>query len=236
MKKAKKIIAAIALVMSVIMCVGILCGCVEDPKRYTLEQHMERISERVEKRYFKEDTTFTGYKLYPLYNANEELSYFLVEFEPYGFVFVRLNFQANIFYPAMYKRYDSYLNESWRRYRVCVDGNEPEQYEGKAWLKDNDSQFENERYETDGEGNFIEYNHSPYAIANVLDQKLYLLDVYKGYVPAVKYNGKFINLVSIENFEFVNDVAYYKELSYKNKLENIPIIWVTFYPEPHWTL
>lgn len=197
------------LIITLISSLLLLVGCTESPNDYTVEQHSERISKRIEERYFKEETNLTGYTLYPLYNADEELTYFLIEFEPYGFAFVSLRKTNHWF--GMYFISDAYMNAAWQRYRLCIDGKEPQPYEGKQWLPNanNASGLENFRYEIDNDNNFIEYNHSPYKIADVLNQKLYLLDINIGHIPAIKQGDKFFSLISMDEIDYLG-YDYYK--------------------------
>ena len=222
---SKKVIA----LSLAVLCLGLfcfaLCGCtihpIERPEDYTLEEHIARITPRIEKRYVNPETRkqeydhITGYKLYPLYDNEDKLQYFLIEFEPYGFASVSM--RKTTPFIGMYFREDQYINHTWFRYRLCIDGVEPESYEGKQWVEvernDGLSYYneENFRYETDDNGEVIRYNHSPYAIAGVLDQKLYMLDLYLHGVPAIKQDGKFINLVAMDEFVCEGNLQYYKQ-------------------------
>ena len=67
-------------------------------------------------------------------------------------------------------------------------------------------------YEKDSEGNDILHHSSPFKINNVLNEKLYLLYVKTnipiqndGYIPAVKKDGKFLNLVSMKEVSIIED-------------------------------
>lgn len=214
---------AIALSLAVI-CLGLfcfsLCGCflfVESPDDYTLEEHLARIAPRIEKRYINPETRrqeynhITDYKLYPLYDNEDKLHYFLIEFEPYGFAFVGLR-ETRGYYKAMYKRDDAYIWHGWYRYRVCIDGVEPEPYEGRQWLPMERSYNDDFRFEVNEHGEFVEYKHSPYTVAGVLDRKLYMLDIYNYGVPAIKQGDKYFNLVSMDEFVCEGDWQYYKKL------------------------
>ncbi len=231
----KRKIFAVCLAILIVVSCGMFCGCTESPDKYTLEQHMERISERVEKRYINDDTRnqtysfITDYKLYPLYDENDKLAYFLIEFEPYGFAFVAMSETTRYF--GMYFRTDKFVTSTWFRYRLCIDGIEPEPYQGKQWvaMERNDSVIynneENFRYETDENDVLKIYNQSPYNIASVLDRKLYLLELYGGgYVPAIKQNGNYINLISMQEFDYIGDSQYYKQLGEVYIAKNIPYL------------
>ncbi len=72
----------------------VLTASTDKASWHTEEEHIERVSERVQEQIkdwsYADGKKYDGYKLYPLYNEKEELKYFLIEFEPYGFVFVRI--------------------------------------------------------------------------------------------------------------------------------------------------
>ena len=86
-------------------------------------------------------------------------------------------------------------------------------YNGVVWAKDEKSSFPDAFYECDEEGEFVYYNESPFKLAGVLDQRMYFLEVYHGYIPAVKAeNGKYINLISFEEFEYGSE---YEEIEYE---------------------
>jgi len=232
MSKSGKRFIAVLLILLTIFC-ATFAGCSESPDKYTVEEHIERISERIEERYFGEDTKFTGYAVYPLYNAEDKVEYFLVEFEPSGFAVVLLNNNRNIFRRAMYKCNDRYLRDVWQRYRIYNFDQEIVSDQEEQWKpKDKDYNL-NRKYEVDQDGNFIEYKRSPFFVANVLMQKMFFLDVYGGYVPAIKKNDKFINLISMEEFEYKGDMKFYKNLGASYVYDNIPLISVAFLAEPY---
>lgn len=232
-------------VISVILIVTMLCGigcfavgCRNNPDDYTLEEHIERISTLIEDEFINEDSRqdkysfITDYKLYPLYNNRDELRYFLVEFAPYGFAFILLSVADGTKYGSMYHYNAVYVNNSWRRYRLCINGKEPDAFNGTLW-NNNNKYYDNRRFEVDNDGEYIEYNHSPYAVAKVLNAKLYFLDVNDGFVPAIKENEKYINLVSMEEFECQEEKLYNKEVDayFENSIPSLSVGFVI-----KWTL
>lgn len=107
---------------------------------------------------------------------------------------------------------------------MCIDGVEPDPYEGKQWQPIGDSYEKNFRCEVNDNGEFVEYNHGPYTAAGVLDRKLYMLDIYNYGVPAIKQGGKYFNLVSMDEFVCEGDWQYYKKLYNGRAEEAIPAL------------
>lgn len=171
-----------------------------------------------------------------MYNENDELTHFVVEFEPYGFVWVELHTETYLKnhygYIGMYWIDESYLTDDWRRYRVSLDDTEPEPYEGHSWIRDDDYSYssQNRYYEVDDNGDYIENNKSPYSLAGVENSKLYWLKTYLGGIPAIKEGDYYINLVSMERFH----KGAYKGQDYyeKNNGEhgkNIAHVYISFF-------
>lgn len=220
---------SVVLSLIIICCCMLFAGCNESPSKYTLEQHTERISERIDERFIGQSSELLDYSLYPLYGENDELLYFLVEFEPYGFVFISLNKVSGIFNREMYRCDDSLLTKKWQRYRLCIGGKEPSSFEGINWLPKENDTFVNRRYEPNEDGSCKEYSHSPYSIAKVAESKKYFLNVYYGYVPAIKQGDNYINLISMEEFEYRGDVQFYKNKGREYIMDNIPLLEVSFF-------
>lgn len=219
---------------------SIVVGCKNSPDDYTLEEHIERITPRIEKRFINDETRddkysfITGYQGYPLYNSEDKLEYFLIEFEPWGFAFVALNRNLGMFSrdSYMYKCSDCYVKENWQRYRFGDDSNESTLCDEIMWKSKEQDNIDIKKYEIDQNGNFIEHNTSPFMVAGVLKEKLYLLDVYAGYIPAIKKDNKFINLISLENVEYKGGREFYKGLGTDYVYDNIPLLQVSFLAEP----
>ena len=68
--KVKRILASVFATITLLGCCFGLVGCKTKASQFTVEEHIERISERVEKRYFGEDSEyeFTDYEVFPLYD------------------------------------------------------------------------------------------------------------------------------------------------------------------------
>lgn len=233
------------LILMVILCGVILSSCEDLPSNYTVEQHKERISAKIETHFTRSHhLEWTSYEIYPLYDDKEELTAFIIEFEPTGHVFIELSSEPRYIGKnvanSMYHYDDSYLMKQygnlsrygWRRYRICLDGNEPEQGDYK-WLADpkDSNLYANNRYEVNSNSEFIEYTCSPYKAANVLNERLYCLNLGMYAVSAIKKDGKYFNLISMEEMEYnEGGEEYYKELYTTGNIDNyIPcIFWCPF--------
>jgi len=195
--------------------------------KYTEEEHTERISKLVEERYINENKKYTGYKVFPLYNESEELAYFLIELEPVGYVYVQINttylFLQMFGGVSMYTRDDG---RPWQRYKICEDGQDSMSNEDGQWeVEKNEygyAAYPNKRWEIDETGEFVYYVDSHFKIANIENEKRYLLKIYEGsstgFIPAVKRGDEYLNLVSMEEMEYKKEV----------KLESYSIAYIAF--------
>ena len=161
---------------------------------------MLRVTERTEKGYKDSDlwdgSSYESFEVYPLYNENEELTHFLVEFEPYGFMFVTLikDGQTSIF---LGHDRGMYLTEfhlkAWSPY-IPVEtenGYGPKDYE----------------YILDENGERIYYNSSPFKVKEKLNEKKYMLKAATTrsvFVCAVKRGDKYINLMNDVEVDVAN--------------------------------
>lgn len=99
----------------------------------------------------------------------------------------------------MYRFDDSYMLRTggpWRRYRFGTEDSQPEPFNEYGVKPADRQRFQSDKieyYELSESGNFIDYQKSPYAIANVLDQKLYV----EGASFVVKKDDKYLNVVSM---------------------------------------
>ena len=193
--KKKKIVLCVVLAVVIallaILGVRIIKG---SSWSYTEEQHLQRISKLVEKRYMGEKSEYTSYEVFPLYDQNEKMKYCIVEFEPYGFVWVKINDFALL--KSLYTRYDESASQKWSRY----------DYIDTTKSLDSD---ENKKWETDESGERVYYDVSPYKAAGVKDEKRYLITIkqesYYTTIPAVKHGDKFLNLMDMKEFEYVEE-------------------------------
>jgi len=93
--KAKRRLAKF-LVIILIVCAGICYAITPRKAKYfTTQKHVERITEKIKKNneawMYDEGKRYEDFTVYPLYNEKEEVKYCLVEFEPYGFMFVLIH-------------------------------------------------------------------------------------------------------------------------------------------------
>ena len=90
---------------------------------FTVEQHIDRISETVEKNYLKKDSFYSSYRVKPLYDENDAFAdYCIVEFEPYGYLYVKIwdtsCFTRLLGGNSMYSRCEENTADLWERYRI----------------------------------------------------------------------------------------------------------------------
>ena len=207
MKKRMRLILSWIMAVSVLFGIGYcFTGCIntviDEASNYTEEEHLQRVSDLVEKRYMQEGSEYTSYEVYPVYDEYEELSYFIVDFEPEGYVYIKLNKVIVTFGPSMYTRSDE--NEFWRPY-TYAPGTE-------CTVPDENGEmvtYEDILFRQDENGNYYGFRVSHFKAANIMNEKRYLLQIYngtgssrRGLVPAVKRGDKYLNLVSWEEMEF----------------------------------
>ena len=149
---------------------------------YSEKGHYRRIQKRIEER-FIETGVHKEYELYPLYDENDKLKYFVVDF-PTNYHIIRINkYDLGCLGVSMYTLS---INNPWQRY-VLENGEKV--------------------YEKDEDGNDIFYNQSPYKVAGIKDEKRYLIKIRQGsnsdFVPAVKRGDKYLNLISMKEEEIV---------------------------------
>ena len=224
-KPKKSIILMLALIMTLSLLMLTLFGCDRDPNDYTVEEHIQMISKKVQARFMGENGEYTSFEVYPLYDANEQVNHYLIEFEPIGFIFVetkegRNGLFQNISMYRMSVNHDMFLAykgriQGWRRFRVSYDVFPPTPFNEYGFKKKDDGFYAVNKYgdarryyESDANGDFVYYKKSPYAIANKLTEKLYLL----GEVPCVKEGDKWFNLVSLRWHDDVSQINHDENL------------------------
>ena len=199
-KPSKLRIFFVILLSVVLIAVIVFSILVERSSDFTEAEHVARVTALAKKRYLGNDEKYTDLQVYPIYDQDDKLQYFLIEFEPVGYAFVCLH-NTNIF-SSMYTRATD-TNMFWARYEVEIGS--------RACIQDTYSQkhvdyFDARLTEFDENGEPIIYYRSPYKVANVLNEKLYLLKVvqrgHHGEMVAVKRNGRYLNLISIEYMDY----------------------------------
>lgn len=225
-KKSKKFIGFAVLISILVFSVLSFAAC-ERISKYSDDEHMARVEKFVQK-YYIDTGDYEGYQISKAYNDLDKCMYFIVDLEPQNFFIVQINhFFDNLYYDNMYwVIHSDGVSEPWQRYRYCKDYKEPEPYGGNIWLADpkephDKYYYQKPRYEADKDGNFIEYVDSPFKVAGIGDEKKYILEHYskngKGElgtglsgikIPAVKRGDKFLNLISMEEFEYVQEFEY----------------------------
>ncbi|MDY4545083.1 MAG: hypothetical protein SPE00_07210 [Bacilli bacterium] len=183
-KKIKKIIRISSLLIVIFVLIAIPITKIYYPRCiYSEKDHYRRIQKRIEER-FIETGVHKEYELYPLYDENDQLKYFVVDF-PTNYHIISIN-KRDYSCISGTSLYSLSITNPWQRY-VLENGEKV--------------------YEKDKDGNDIFYNQSPYKVAGIKDEKRYLIKIRQGsnsdYVPAVKRGDKYLNLISMKEEEIV---------------------------------
>lgn len=185
MKKKVFIIISIIIILPIVICSILLL--INNPNRFSEEEHLARVAERIEKRR-QNETWFDGkkyesFEVYPLYDINEELKFFLIEYEPYGFELVMLRDKVSLFTVCRMYRLGSpvYVNMTWSPYTIDETNSQPYPEPDKRWILDDN-------------GKRIYYNKSPYFVTGNQNERKYLLGA-ENLICAVKSGNDFINLI-----------------------------------------
>ena len=180
-----------------LFCFAVLfAGCAKDVDDFTEEEHIQRITERVQESGLMKSGEYTGFSVYPLYDQNDEFFYFLVEFEPYAFMFIRPRDELSAVYswfgiPSGMYMICLYGNQRmWSPYTIDETNSQPGEDKDICWI-------------LDANGEKINYNRSPYYVTGNIDQRKYLFDAEQGsgseeFICAVKTGDTYLNLVSLE--------------------------------------
>ena len=184
--KLKKFFISIAIILVVVIVVPLFIFTFEiKAEWFSEEQHAKRITRRIEKKIKSGYYDATDFEVYPLYTLDEELRYFLVEFEPKGYTYILVN--DPWIFGGMYKL-TSGRAHPWNPCNV-------EQL-GKT---------QNVVFDYYENGSKIVTVQSPYRYRGKLNEKKYLLkfNSVNGLVPAVKNGNNFVNLYA--DYEFTVD-------------------------------
>ncbi|MCR4726861.1 MAG: hypothetical protein K5753_06570 [Clostridia bacterium] len=213
-KSSKKTLAIVLIVL--IVC-GILSAFFTNQKAswYTEAEHVERISERIQKRFIDgedllimryitsnntvcHDYRATGFEVYPIYDENDRLKFSLVEFQPYGYMYVSIQDEHFKIFRCLH--FDSSM------YSLSAVQGEP------AWSPISSDKDEEGDYlwETDENGIQKFCEQSPFAVRGKKEERKYFIryETRNGwtYIPAVKSGDSYINLFSENSFELVGGV------------------------------
>jgi hypothetical protein len=125
-----------------------LSGCNRKPSDFTEEEHIQRVTERIKAKYVDGDEKLrpydkpvddgiiydkvkaTDFDVFPLYDENDTLKYFLVEFEPYGFIYVFLRDEQPKVFSCIGTSTGMYVLSSregeplWSRYKIDETNNQ----------------------------------------------------------------------------------------------------------------
>ena len=192
----KRIISVILVVISVVI---VFSGCGRKVSDYSVEEHIQRISERVRNhKWIIED--FEDFDVYPLYDKDEKLKFFLLEFNPHGFVFIFVQDEPPVLTSCLYAHKSMYFisadyyykEETWFRY--VADKNGPSLFD---FVEEADSSKKGIPI-FDEKGEIIKYDKSPYYVSGNVNEKKYIFEteVSYEYICAAKKDEKFINLIS----------------------------------------
>ncbi len=214
LEKCKKISTKriVLIILAVILVVFVfLCCFGEKPEQFTEEQHIARITRKLNrkiKKAFSNDRytfEYDSFEVYPLYNQDEKLEFFLVEFEPSSFMFISMI--------DNYKYIDILIGKSSMYQYSIAPIREWSPYTFES-IKESYG-MDDFIWKTDENGEKIVYDKSPYAVAGVENEKMYLLYFNGTTVPAVRQDSTFLNLVSM------TEVLYEKDGRLSNKQPSI---------------
>ena len=203
-KKKTIVVVVVSVVLLACLCVGIGVGAAScNPNFYSTEQHIARISARVQDR-FIDTGAHESFIVSPLYDQNDEVNQFLVEFSDDGYLYV----QTRLVYPYGTSMYticygSEYIpcvhvreevdspNEDGMRWRWADDG---------IYGQDGNIYRDSLYFEVDEWGRVITWTISHFAAAGIdpSEKKYFIKTERNGYIPAVKREDKFLNLITMK--------------------------------------
>lgn len=171
-----------------------LSGC-KDAKKYTDEEHINKISKIIEEKYLTDNMT---YELRPLYDYNDKLSFFAVDFsnDTYLYVKIQEKDRSLLWGPSLYIKDNTGNNSGpWRK---------------SKYVENNGNLIE--EFEKDELGNDILYYNSHFKVAKIdKETKCYLIEMRNSnnnLIPAIKKGNNYLNLVSMEEFGLYSSTRY----------------------------
>ena len=202
--KLKKTVSLILMLTCIIMSSALCSGT-----RKTDKEQLAEVTKLATKRFVEEGHVdrehcekgkYTGLTVYPLYDENDEMQYFLIDLEPSGYAYVSSNIKIRNSMSCLGR-----IIASYGEYTVSY---------GRPWYRYYRNETDTDYDLRDAE---ILYEDSHFRVANIGDEKRYLLKCYPksgsfGYIPAVKRGDKFLNLVSMTEYD-PNDLYAYEPTS-----------------------
>ncbi len=194
-KRIRRIIICIVVVIFLLSLIFLTCVTIK-ADYFTEEQHIKRISRRFQKKYMNEGSEIDSFEVYPIYDENENISMFLIECNPYGFMFVEaIDYGPLIIVPlilgsTMYlgSRFYGHKNSAYATWT--------------PYTYDENGEY---NWALDESGEKICYSTSPYRVQDKMKERKYIFQSERGgYVCAVKDGANFVNLISGRYFEFKN--------------------------------
>ncbi len=184
-------------------------GCGVKASWFSEEQHVKRITKRLDKKLKEFNVVdYESYQLFPLYDENENLTHFLIEFEPYGFMFISVkdpNFLISCIggSGSMYLRSDLLgYKKTWSPYVIDESNSQPQPDIDKKWILDEN-------------GEKIIYNRSPYCVTDNLNERKYLIQIsHSDYICCVKTGENFLNLIGLNLIDMKNGDLDKKQSSF----------------------
>lgn len=214
----KRVISVILVLISVVI---VFSGCGRKVSNYSVEEHIQRISERVRNTTWLIDD-FEDFDVYPLYDKDEELKFFLLEFNPHGFGFIFVQDEPPVLTSCLYAHKSMYIvsanyyykEQTWFRYVADKNGPSLSDFvDGASSSKKGTPIF-------DEKGEIIKYDKSPYYVSGNVNEKKYIFetDDSSEFICAVKKDGKFINLISgtelpdVDSYDSIENATLYGKI------------------------
>lgn len=177
------ILLIVNVILHMVINMGISTLASKKVSDFTVNEHEDRLRERLDRRIPKweeyYDFNVDEYEIFPLYDLQDNLVYFLVEFNPIGFLIIRLRneygTELSMIPGSMYSPSEIVFN--WSPYTINEEKDEIYHYK---------------------DGKIISYNKSPFFVHGTLNEKKYLLLVDGNAIMCVKQNGIYINQVNGE--------------------------------------
>ena len=195
-KEKRNRIIGLAIIGVILVALGVFLFGREKASWYTEKQHVKRITRSVNKQFMTNGSDFVSFEVYPLYSQDDKLGYFLVEFEPFGFMYVKM-FDS---YPFIARK-----SCCGRKSLYAYDGDP--RHRLKIWSRFEISLGDIRYFEKNDDFSKVEYLKSPFAAADIKDEKRYMLDMKDEngddvLIPAVKREDGYLNLFSLTYVRF----------------------------------